>query len=98
MKKEITLADVKKFADSLVVNYNEIAEEITNKFGFIGGEGESTWIINPWLDDTGRFFLTDEEAIETYGADNVNAYIESVKEYLSNKEWDGKSYKELINL
>lgn len=85
MKKEITLEDVKKFADNLICNYNETAEEIIKQFGFLGGDNESIWIINPWLDDTGRFFLTDEQAIEWYGKENIDLYIKKVKEYLETK-------------
>lgn len=38
-------------------------------------------INNPWIDPTGRFDLTDEEAIKIYGKDNIETYIEAVNNH-----------------
>lgn len=35
-------------------------------------------IVNPWMDETGRFDLTDAEAIKTYGLENVLNFIVDV--------------------
>ena len=32
-------------------------------------------IVDPWMDETGRFEYSDEEAIETYGLANVINFI-----------------------
>lgn len=38
-------------------------------------------IVNPWIDETGRFDLSDEKAIKTYGLENVlNFIIDVLKE------------------
>lgn len=35
-------------------------------------------IVNPWIDDTGRFDFTDEEAVKHYGLENVMNFILNV--------------------
>lgn len=37
-------------------------------------------IINPWMDTTARFELTDTEAIETYGLENIYEFIKQANE------------------
>ena len=32
-------------------------------------------IVNPWIDESGRFDLSDEKAIKTYGLENVINFI-----------------------
>ena len=44
--------------------------------GFESKNGQ--WITNPFLDETGRFDLTIDEAIGTYGLDNVKNFCEQV--------------------
>lgn len=41
----------------------------------IGFEFEGQWIIDPWMDSTGRFELSLESAKETYGVENVRNFI-----------------------
>ena len=77
---EITLEKVKDYASKAF--YGEIPEAITNKIGF---EFEGIWITTPWMDDSARFELTDNQAIELYGTENVESYISKAKEYLEGK-------------
>lgn len=81
MKKVITLTEIKAFATELFISNNGFPKSILNQLGF---EYYGTWIINPWMDDTGRFELTDAQAIELYGKDNIDSYIEKVAAYLEN--------------
>lgn len=41
----------------------------------IGFYFEGKWIINPWMDPTGRFELSFESAKETYGVENIRNFI-----------------------
>lgn len=43
----------------------------------IGFENETTgqWVINPWMDTTGRFVLNDSQAVEEHGLANVLKFI-----------------------
>lgn len=57
----------------------KVAEENFNNGNYdteIGFEFNGMWIINPWIDESGRFELNDEEAINTYGKDNIEEFIE----------------------
>lgn len=42
----------------------------------VGFEHQGIWVTNPWMEETGRFELTDEDPVRTYGEDNVNRYKE----------------------
>lgn len=42
---------------------------------YIGFEFRGQMIVNPWLDMTGRFELTSEEAEKLYGKDNMSTFI-----------------------
>lgn len=42
--------------------------------GMIGIVHDGVLIVNPWIDPTGRFPLTDEEAIETYGETAIQQF------------------------
>lgn len=55
----------------------EIAEKQWNKANYegemydaVGFEYNGQFIINPWVDPTGRFSLTTAGAIDTYGIEN----------------------------
>lgn len=48
--------------------------------GFEVGE-HGLWVTNPFLDETGRFDLTIDEAIETYGLENVKKFCKQVLNY-----------------
>jgi hypothetical protein len=41
----------------------------------IGFVHEDTFITNPWYDETYRFELCDEEAVATYGLNNIKSFI-----------------------
>lgn len=43
-------------------------------------------ITNPFLDESGRFDLTIDEAIATYGLDNVKNFCEQVLDYVSTNQ------------
>ncbi len=40
-------------------------------------------VTNPWLDESARFALSDEEARKTWGSENVEAFIDKVNAVLS---------------
>lgn len=53
-------------------NLEKQSEGVENLVGF---EFNGIYIVNPWVDETGRFDLTDEEAVELYGLENVMNFI-----------------------
>ena len=59
---------VKKWCD----NYDP-----DSSVGFEAGE-YGLWVTNPFLDETGRFDLTIDEAIKTYGLENVKKFCQQV--------------------
>lgn len=61
--EELVLEAVKKFAAE-----NPVESEV-------GFDFEYTWIVNPWLDETGRVPFTDSQAVAYYGVDNVMNFI-----------------------
>lgn len=40
-------------------------------------EFQGVFIVNPWMDPTARFPLTTEQAIATYGLENIRKYVNS---------------------
>ena len=48
--------------------------------GLIGvvSEKHGIKVINPWMDPSGRFSLSDEEAVEVYGAELINEFKNKV--------------------
>lgn len=65
--------------DNAIRNLAEENFNLGNYETNIGFEFEGSWIINPWIDDSGRFPLTDEEAIKLYGRENFEKFIELAK-------------------
>lgn len=55
----------------MIKQFAERQWEIFNETGdcedLIGFEFEGQFIVNPWMDPTGRFELTTEEAVKLYG-------------------------------
>ena len=54
---------IKEFAWEQWERYGETGDER----GLVGVEYAGQFIVNPWIDQSGRFELTDEEAERTYG-------------------------------
>ena len=52
----------------------------------IGFESNDVWITNPFIDDTGRFDLTVDESILTYGEDNIYKYCKEVLQKINSKQ------------
>lgn len=75
MSKKITLEDIKKFAE----------ENFCNENTKIFGDDEEFAVTNPWIDHSGRFELTDEEAIAEWGLPVVMDFIIKAKRYLEAK-------------
>ena len=76
-----------KFTKNEIEKAKEIAERNLFESAEIGDEGMAYFmfnevrIVNPWVDETGRFDLTDAEAVKTYGLENVmNFIIDVLKE------------------
>jgi len=71
------IAKVKAIAEKNFIDSSEIGDE-----GMVSFEFNGMCIINPWMDESGRFDLTDEEAIKTYGLENVlNFIINTLRRY-----------------
>lgn len=66
---------VKEIAKNNFYESSEIGDEGMTNFVFNGMR-----IINPWISECGRFELTDKEAIETYGLENVMNFIITILE------------------
>lgn len=64
------IAKAKEIAENNFYESSEIGDEGMTYFEFNG-----TNIINPWISECGRFDLTDKEAVETYGLENVLNFI-----------------------
>lgn len=71
---------VKKFADEQFHH----AHQTDFAGGYISAHSEEHLmnVINPWIDSSARFELTDEEAIEEWGLDLVIDFCEQVLNYL----------------
>ena len=68
---------VKAIAEKNFIDSSEVGDE-----GMISFEFNGMNIINPWYDDSGRFELSDEEAIKLYGLENVlNFIINTLRRY-----------------
>ena len=61
--EELVLEAVKKFAAN-----NPLDSEV-------GFEFEYTWIVDPWMDETGRIPFTDKQAVAYYGIENMMSFI-----------------------
>lgn len=44
----------------------------------VGFEFEGQFIINPWIDPSGRFDLSTKEATKLYGEKNIIAFCEDI--------------------
>ncbi len=62
----------KEIAKVKLIAYRNFIDSIEDAIGF---EFNGQHIINPWMDSSGRFELTDEKAIEYYGLENVLNFI-----------------------
>ena len=67
------IAKVKEIAEKNFFDSSEIGDE-----GLVSFEFNGMNIVNPWIDDSGRFNLTDEQAIELYGLENILNFILNV--------------------
>lgn len=50
-------------------------------------EPDGITILNPWYDPTGRFELSDAEAVATYGKENVDSFIARAEAYIKEKAY-----------
>lgn len=62
------IEDIKAFADKQFEKHH-----VSEAIGFIY---KGTYILDPWMDQTGRFPLSTQKAFETYGAKNMFGFIE----------------------
>lgn len=56
----------------------EIADRQFREGEGVGFVFNGQLIINPWMDESGRFELTNKEAIERYGEENMMMFIEDI--------------------
>lgn len=61
--------NIKKIAYENLEKQSEGVEDLP------GFEFNGIYIVNPWVDETGRFDLSDEKAVEIYGVDNMWKFI-----------------------
>ena len=61
---------VKAIAEKNFIDSSEVGDE-----GMVSFEFNGMKIISPWISECGRFELSDEKAIETYGLENVLNFI-----------------------
>ena len=73
-----TLEKIKKFAEEQFDTMNEGE----NNLICVVSEDYGIDVINPWMDPSGRFYLTDEQAIEVYGSELVDEFKNKVFEEL----------------
>lgn len=74
MKK--TIEDKIAYAkEQSFTNFENSIEVTSSSFEFDGCE-----IVCPWMDETGRFELSDAEAVEKYGLANIIKFIEKISE------------------
>lgn len=64
---------VKQIAEKNFILSSEVGDDDMVSFEFNGMN-----IIDPWISECGRFELSDEKAIETYGLENVLNFIMNV--------------------
>lgn len=69
---EYTEEDFENAKEIAYENLEKQSEGVENLVGF---EFDGIYIVNPWVDETGRFDLTDEEAVELYGLENVLKFV-----------------------
>ena len=62
-------------AKEIANSVREIADRQFREGEGVGFEFNGQLIINPWMDESGRFELTNEEAIERYGRENITMFI-----------------------
>lgn len=65
-----------------------LAEQMFDEFGATGECAFSVVldgcnVASVWMDHTGRFLLTDAEAIEEWGKPNISKYIREAINYLN---------------
>lgn len=74
-----TLKEIKKFA-----NKNYDLDE--NNPSRITVDGDGVAVANPWLDCSGRFPLTDTEAVEEWGLVTIMDFCEKAMEIIKPKD------------
>lgn len=65
-----------------IKEYAELQSELPDSEDTISFEFSGQMITNPWTDPSGRFLLSTDEAIETYGIRNFSAFTEAVSALL----------------
>jgi len=65
------------------------AVEFGNTDGCIGFPFQGQWIIHPWMDQSGRFELPTEKAIELYGKENFERFCISIVQDSNAKKVQG---------
>ena len=74
----ISIAHIKQFAlDNM--NYQNSAQITVDAKNNVA-------LSNPWIDESARFDLSDEEATETWGEEAINRFCEAASKHLLEKE------------
>ena len=72
-----TLAKIKAFAED---NFAKPEKEQ------VWAEDEESSLTNPWIDHSGRFPLSDVEAVKEWGLANVYEFCKKAEAHIQNKE------------
>lgn len=82
---------IKAFADA---QWNLIHGDMS----LVGFDYHGTFIVNPWMDETGRFELSDKEAAERYGS-SFSEFCSAAEKYMGeNNLLSEESIEEWLNI
>lgn len=90
------LSSIKRFAD---YNYSLLSSPSTEeaaKAVDIGFEFEDQHIADPWIDPSGRYALSTEKAIETYGIENILRYCNEANTYIKDNTTSKNATRDFI--
>ncbi len=78
--------EVKEFAE--LQFYAGVLGDVDDEGIFPFSEVQGVSVCNPWMDASGRFRLTDEEAVEEWGFEFLKAWCDEAKAFLKEKGFE----------
>lgn len=79
---DITISEIKNFAEYQFCDMDDGDEPVYIDSEFLPEELQEYAVINPWVDDTGRFALSDDEAAKLYTKEGLQSFIRKAMDYL----------------